>query len=318
MRMEQLPLLDIPAVPERRAKARFLSANADIMDCLLASETLKECAKTAAASVSKSHGDDRNTGLKFEDRLKALILSSENASKITSEVLTVAADRYPELSLVKAELIDGPDDKAIADLVLVVRSDRARTVKIAVNVKRLSPTISKTEGGSMLQYLQLALDDEYDPLAPPIPTGFDYERAVLEMLTCRRRIKDGRDFWLLVVRVSKGELHGIEAWGTMVHTAKGNTIVGRHSNRAVIIARKPDGTIGDADPNLLIAEQLLPKSNPSALRAQIVAAVLASDGRERATAAANRLLDMDDDKLLETVRTALGIWSEDLRGTLDA
>lgn len=306
--MDQLALFDVPpSEPAGKSKARFLTANAAIMRCLLASETLANCATTAAASVSKAHGDDRNTGGKFEDRLKDLILDPETSARISSEVLAAAAATNPELSLVKAELVDGPGAKALADLVLVVRADRARTVRIAVNVKRLAPSVRKTEGGSILQFLQLATEPDYDPLDPPTPNGFDYEQAVLEMLTRRRRIQDGRDFWLLVARVDKGTLLGLEAWGTMVGTSRSSSIVTRHPNRAVLAVRQPDGTIGDVDPNLTIAEQLLPKASASALRAQLVSAVYAADGKTKAAAAAERLLALDDDGLLSAVRAALEV-----------
>jgi hypothetical protein len=301
-----LPESAAPACPTSGGK-RFLTTNAAIFDSLLASTTLRDCAAEAAKQVSRRHGDARDTGTKFEDRLRDLVLQSDHAADISAETLADASARHPELGLVKAELTRGPKrDKTLADILLVARCDKARTVSVAVNIKRLKRDATSTEGGSTLQFLQLATETNFDPAAPPSPVGFDYHRAVLEMLSQRRRIKDGRDYWLLVARVDAGVLTGLEAWGTMVGTYNGGPLVARHVNRAVINVHQPDGTLPpDVDPNLTIADALLPAGGASAVRAHLVAMLRDTYGSERAAEAAGKLLDLDDRDLLDALVKAL-------------
>lgn len=279
---------------------KFLSTNHRIFDSLLTSATLKDCAAKAAAQISRKHGDARDTGIKFEDRFRDLMLEPDTSHAISEETLTYATEHHPDLNLVKAELTQGPArDKSLADILLVARTDRARTVTIAVNIKRLKPEVSNTEGGSALQFLQLATEPVYDPAKPPTPIGFDHNRAILEMLAGERRIKDGRDYWLLVARVDSGRLEGLEAWGTMVGTRHGGPLVSRHVNRAVINVHQPDGMLpANVDPNLTIADALLPAGGTYALRAQIVSAIREQHGSERAAAAAKKLINLDDRTLL--------------------
>lgn len=287
----------------------FLSKNSNIFESLLSSETLRKCAAAAASHVSKKHGDTRDTGVKFEDRFCELILEPDNARSVSEETIAFASDNFPGLHLVKAELACGPKrEKTLSDIVLNARCEKERTISVSVNIKRLKPDASSTEGGSTLQFLQLATERNYDPSNPPSPVGFDHYKAILEMLAERRRIQDGRDYWLLVARVNSGKLEGLEAWGTMVGTRHGQPLLTRHVNRAVVNVHQPDGMLDpDVDPNITIANALLPAGGMSAVRAHITAALRDEYGTDRAAEAAAKLLDLDDRLLLELLSKSLSL-----------
>jgi hypothetical protein len=175
----------------------------------------------AAKSTARRHGSKRSAATPFEDAVKKLILEPVGAAKIAAETIEHYAERHPEArDLVKVELSDGPTKgDPLADLLIRFRFAKGRTVTIATNIKRLAPTTQKPEGGSLLSFVRLATEPNYNPADPPRNHGFDADGAVMEWYAGRRKILDGRDYYILACRVSAGKLHGIEAWGTLAGVA---------------------------------------------------------------------------------------------------
>lgn len=309
--MDQTPLFDLP--PEQPTTSvggrTFLSHNAAVFGCLVESKTLARLVAQAARTTAKKHGSKRSAADPFEVAVKDRILEPVNAAQIAAETVDLYGDRYPESrDLVKVELSDGPDKgDPLADLLIRFRFDRGRTVTVATNIKRLQPTTNKPEGGSLLSFVRLATEPGYDPADPPRNAGFDVDGAILEWFAGRRKILDGRDYFILACRVSGGTLSGIEAWGTLAGVdANGKPIVTRHGNRAVIYTAKPSGTLDPStDVNAEISAQLLPAATPSSLRAHLAALVAKRDGIAAARKLTTTLLDMDDADLLAKIVDAV-------------
>lgn len=312
----QLPLFPEPEPPAvtpltGKGRERFLSANAAFFDCLVASRTLNTCVTRAAkeAHATVSVGSARSESDTFEVLLRGYMLSDANRAAIARQTIAYAKKHAPDLKLVTVTLEDGPTNgNPLGDIVVRYRTDGRRTVAIATNIKRLAPTTSTTEAGSLLQVLQLALSDKYDPSDPPSPRGYEYDAAIVEWYAGRRKIQDGRDYFLLVARVDNGEAVGLEAWGMLAGVRNGAPIIGRHANRAVVDARPPQSVLDDAmDINAEISAALLPNANPSALRAQLVALIAKAQGHDAARAAAGRLLDVSDEELVARTIAALDV-----------
>jgi len=308
---DQLPLFnDEPAAPvERVSRSGFLSLNSRVFDCLVQSKTLHRLVAQAAKSTARKHGSKRSSATPFEDAVKKLILDPDAAAKIAVDTIERYAERYPEArDLVLVELSDGPaKGDPLADLLIRFRFDKGRTVTVATNIKRLAPVTIKPEGGSLLSFVRLATEPNYDPANPPRNHGFDADGAVMEWYAGRRKILDGRDYYILACRVSAGKLHGIEAWGTLAGVdGAGRPIVTRHGNRAVIYATRPTGTIAPTmDINAELSGQLLPAATPHTLRAHLVALAVQRDGDEAGRALAATLLDLDDAELLDRLLAAI-------------
>jgi hypothetical protein len=319
--MSQLPLFEVEACAPAfdvgtvgTVNDRFLTANAEAFDCLTRSKTLATLTKQAVDKVRIANGGktSRTTAKQFEEKLRALIIDPANAAKISSEVLAYAEATYPSLRLVKFRVLDSNGGTGAADIVVELRREGRKTARVAVNIKRLVG--NATDAVSLAQFLQLATEPDFDPVSSAVTESFDTSTALLEMLSGRRRIQADRDYWMLVARIDKaGDYTGVEAWGSMVHTNKaGRTILTRHASRAVVRASKPAGMLTDAvDPNLDIADKLLPKADVAMIRAQLVAAVRDHSGQEVAQKVAGQLLDIDDAEMLGKVLGSLGITLDD-------
>lgn len=233
--------------------------------------------------------------------MRRLMLVPATRARIEKETLAAAAGTDLDLATVAIE--DGPGGDALADVVVRYRTHHQRTVAIAVNIKRLATTTNATDAASLPQFLQLALEPDYDPAAPPSPIGFDADAALLDWVAGRRKIRDGRDYWLLVVRVDAGVFSGVEAWGVLSGVAKGAPVLGRHVNRAVLTMRKPTGALpDDMAINRELAGRLLPKASVSSLRVQALALVAGAATAETARA----LVDASDEDLLAALARVTG------------
>lgn len=308
----QLFAVEVPdtAPPcELTGRKTFLSQNARVFGCLADAPTLHKLVAQAARTNARKHGTKRSAATPFEDAVKVRILDPINAAKIADETTALYAQRYPDArDLVKVELVDGPTKgDPLADVLVRFRFDRGRTVTVATNIKRLQPTTNKPEGGSLLSFVRLATEPGYDPADPLRNHGFDPDGAILEWYTGRRKVLDGRDYFILACRVSGKTLHGIEAWGTLAGVdAAGHPIVTRHGNRAVIYAATPSGALGaDMDINAELSAQLLPVATSHGLRAHLVALVAERDGHDAGRALAATLLDLDDAQLLDRLLAAI-------------
>lgn len=309
--MTQPTLFDAPEPEaiELSGRKTFLTQNARVFSCLAESRTLTKLVAQAARKTARKHGTSRSAATPFEDAVKALILEESAAAAIAQETMDFYAERHPDArDLVKVELADGPKKKdPLADLLVRFRFDRERTVTVATNIKRLAPRTTRPEGGSLLSVVRLATEPGYDPADPPQNQGFNFERGVVEWFAGRRKILDGRDYWLLVCRVGGGKLVGLEAWGVLAGVdAQGRPVMSRHPSRAVVEVYQPSGALpASMDINAEISRRLLPGASTDALRAQLVALALERDGDEAARALAGRLLDVADNDLIERLLTAI-------------
>jgi hypothetical protein len=295
-------IVETPPVPRQQRGKTFLAANARFFDCFTQSVTLRDCANKAAKLAQSKAGSGRNSAALFEEKLCELLLDPANRDKIAAETIAFADEHCPEMKLVTVSIEESPGNTGLADIIVRYRTDKARTVALATNIKRLLPSARSTEGGSIPQICQLALEDEFDPATPPSPVGFDWERAIVEWYARRRKIQDGRDYWLLVCRVEDGACEGVEAWGALSGLRGETVVVSRHSSRAVTNISEPTAILGDdIDINHGIAQALLPPANASALRALIVSFVDKREGSEKAEQVANTVLDLSDSDLLTAV-----------------
>jgi len=296
-----------PTPPARRTGGKtFLAANARFFDCLTSSATLLSCSQKAAQIAHRKAGAGRNAAALFEDNLCALILDPVNRDAIAAETIAFAEQHHPDLKLVTVSLEESPGSTGLADVIVRYRTDRARTVALATNIKRLLPSSHSTEGGSIPQLCQLALEPEFDPGTPPSPVGYDWERAIVEWFAGLRKIQDGRDYWLLVCRVADGKCSGVEAWGALSGLRNSQVVVSRHSSRAVTNISEPTEIIDEEfDINRAISASLLPPDNPSALRALLVSMTLSREGMEKAEQVAGTLLGLSDDDLVRVVLAAV-------------
>lgn len=290
--MEQNRLFDLPPKPSRRKPTgTFLSRNVTFFEAFSASETLNRAAQQAVKSNARRHGSDRNAAAPFEDAFKALILDAENIVKIGQE--TIAAARQAGITVSNVKIEEGRD-KTLADIIVSFEAGEGK-VSIATNVKRLLPDASHTEGGSILAFLRLALDDEYDPANPPSTRGFSWEQTVVEWLAGRKKIQPGRDYFLLVVKADGTKFEGVEAWPVISGMSGNRPCVHRHTNRAVLEVSKPTGTIeAGFDVNAALATQLLPAANPGAARSLLTSLAIAMNPNEDSAAIASTLLDLSD------------------------
>jgi hypothetical protein len=297
------PLTLFPAEAYRPSK-NFLTRNARFYECLIASKTLREKANIAAKVAQQKAGAGRNSAALFEEKFKELLLEPSAVEQIAVETLEHANSVDPELNLRHVTITSGKGT-ALADIVVTYETDNSGPVAIATNIKRLQSGRTSTESGSIPQMIQLALEDTYDPSNPPSPIGFDWQRALVEWYARRRKIKDGRDYWLLIARVNEGKCSALEAWGALSGKRKNGISIGRHPSRAVVMVSAPAETIGqDVDINAKVASALLPSPSASALRALLVAVAEQKGGPDLAMPLAARLLDMDDATLFASVLKA--------------
>lgn len=296
---EQLTLFAEEQRPHKASKS-FLAQNAQSFDALITSTTLRAQADAAATYAHDKAGAGRNSAALFEDRFKELLLTPDIAAAVVAETLAAAA--AAGLDLRQMEITSGKGT-ALADILIRLQIGDARSVVIATNIKRLRPGRHETEGGSIPQLLQLALDEVYDPAKPPSPKGFDWEQAIVEWYGRRRKIQDGRDYWLLVCRVSTdGVCAGVEAWGALSGMRRNQVVVARHPSRAVTSIAEPTAVLGaDVDINHALASTLLPPPSASALRALLVSIAELRGGPDAALPLASRLLDLDDQVLFSEV-----------------
>ena len=305
--MDRHPTLFAEVPRPYQASKSFLSRNARFFDCLIASTTLRTQADAAAVYAQKKAGAGRNSAALFEDRFKELLLDSPVAAAVVTETIAHAKANDPELDLLEVSLESG-QGTALADLLVRYRAGRSRSVVIATNIKRLQPGRNSTEGGSIPQLTQLALLDDYDPSNPPLPQGFDWERAIVEWYAKRRKIQDGRDYWLLVARVETGVCSGLEAWGALSGLRNKAVVVSRHPSRAVVMVAAPTSVLGkETDINREIARALLPAPSASALRALLVSVAEVRGGADEAMPLAAKLLDLDDATLFAAVLDAFNV-----------
>jgi hypothetical protein len=287
-----------------QASKSFLSRNARFFDCLTSSETLRTQADLAAVVAQKKAGAGRNSAALFEDKFKELLLDEPTAAKVVAETMAYAAANDPDLDLREVSIASGKGT-ALADILVRYRSGEHDAIVIATNIKRLKPGRNYTEGGSIPQLTQLALEENYNPAKPPSPQGFNWEKAIVEWYARRRKIRDGRDYWLLVARVDDGACSAIEAWGALSGLRNNTVVVARHPSRAVVTIAAPTSVLGkETDINREIARSLLPAPSASALRALIVSVAEQQGGPDLAMPLAAKLLDMNDATLFTEVLAA--------------
>lgn len=302
--MEENPTLFPDERKPYQASKTFLSRNARFFDCLIASPTLRTQTDLAAAIAHKKAGAGRNSAALFEDKFKELLLNPSTVAKVIAETLSYANQTDPTLELRTVEITSG-QGTALADLLIRYQAGSHDEVVIATNVKRLKPGRNATEGGSIPQLTQLAVQENYDPANPPVPQGFNWEKAIVEWYAKRRKIQDGRDYWLLVARVNDGKCSGVEAWGVLSGLRNGAVVVSRHPSRAVLMVNAPTAVLGkETDINREISRALLPAPNAAALRALLISIAEVKDGPDVAMPLAAKLLDMDDSTLFTEVLTA--------------
>lgn len=282
----------------------FLSRNVTFFNALTSSSTLAAIAKQAVVTTARAHGSSRNSAGMYEDRLVELLLSRETLASICEETISAASSLGLEVSAVTIQ--KGPP-KALADVVVFYTPAGDTQVSIAVNIKRLAPGANATEGGSILSFLRLALDASHNPMKPPSNLRFDWEAAIVEWVAGLKKIRPGRDYYFLTIYADGGKYEGLEAWPIIAGTVNGRSIVGRHSNRAVLDISRPTGVIGsDVDPNHLISTRLLPTPTVSVIKSQLVAAAGAADvGAKEARLIAGKIGSLSEEDLSRIVKEVL-------------
>lgn len=291
--MSQERLFNLPPVPQtRKPTGTFLERNVLFFRAFSASETLRNVASQAVEGNHRRHGSDRNAAAPFEDRFKQLLMQPEHLEAVNVETIRAAC----ELGVtVKDVHIEPGLDKTLADIIVGYTAVDGQRVRIATNIKRLLPDATHTEGGSILSFLRLALDEEYDPASPPTTRGFAWEQTIVEWLAGRKKIQSGRDYFLLIVQAKSGKFHGIEAWPVIAGMNGQRPCAYRHTNRAVLEVAKPTGTIEKGfDVNTALASALLPAANPGAARALLTSLAVAMAEGEGASEIAERLLNLSD------------------------
>lgn len=291
--MSQARLFDLPPVPQaRKPTGTFLERNVLFFRAFSASETLRNVASQAVEGNHRRHGSDRNAAAPFEDRFKQLLMQPENLQAINVETIRDAS----ELGVtVKDVHVEPGLDKTLADIIVGYTAVDGQQVRIATNIKRLLPDATHTEGGSILSFLRLALDEEYDPAKPPTTRGFAWEQTIVEWLAGCKKIQPGRDYFLLIVQAESGKFHGVEAWPVIAGINGQRPCAYRHTNRAVLEVAKPTGIIERGfDVNTALASALLPAANPGAARSLLAALAIALAKGEGAQDIAKRLLALSD------------------------
>jgi hypothetical protein len=295
--MEQTRLFSEPApnLPTNSGK-RFLSRNVTLFRALVSSPTLQTCARQAVAGNAAQHGHDRNAAAPFEDRFKALLLDSDTAATIEAETIVNAAQDGLQVSRVT---ITNGREKTLADVIISYQTSTER-VSVATNIKRLLPSATSTEGGSILSFLRLALDPTYDPANPPTTRGYAWEQIIVEWLAGRHKIQPGRDYMLLCVYAQAGKYKGVEAWPVISGTSNGGPVARRHVNRAVLEVARPTGTIAPGyDINRALASQLLPGPNPAAARAVLTSLAMTRAKPHEARTIAGKIADLTDEQVVK-------------------
>lgn len=291
--MSQARLFDLPPVSQaRKPTGTFLERNVLFFRAFSSSETLRRVASEAVEGNHRRHGSDRNAAAPFEDRFKQLLMEPESLAAVNTETVRAAS----ELGLTVSDIqIESGLDKTLADIVVGYTAVDGQKVRIATNIKRLLPEATHTEGGSILSFLRLALDEEYDPGIPPTTRGFAWEQTIVEWLAGRKKIQPGRDYFLLIVQARKGKFHGVEAWPVIAGMSGGRPSAYRHTNRAVLEVAKPTSTIERGfDVNTALASALLPAANPGAARSLLAALAIAMAKGEGASEIAEKLLSLSD------------------------
>jgi hypothetical protein len=265
--MVEQPRLFETAPTTNAPSKTFLSTNALFFAQLCKSPALNAAAKSAVSGNFRRHGDSRNAAAPFEDAFKDQLLDETVGSTIRAETIALCAAE--NLTVTDVQILPGKD-KSLADIIVRYTGPHG-TVAIATNIKRLLPDATHTEGGSILSFLRLALDPEYNPANPPTTRGYAWEQVIVEWLAGQHRIREGRDYMLLCVYASGRTFSGVDVWPVLSGTAGGAPIASRHSNRAVLDVSRPTGVIPPGyDINRNLARQLLPAPNPGAARALLL------------------------------------------------
>lgn len=291
--MSQARLFDLPSVSSsRKPTGTFLERNVLFFRAFCASPTLSSVAAQAVKGNHKRHGSDRNAAAPFEEAFKELLLEPETYAAVNVETIQEAA----KLGVTVSDVHIQPGlDKTLADIIVGYTAVDGKKVRIATNVKRLLPDAGHTEGGSILSFLRLALDEEYDPANPPSTRGFAWEETIVEWLAGRKKIQPGRDYFLLIIKARSGAFHGVEAWPVISGMNGQRPSAYRHTNRAVLEVAKPNNTIERGfDVNTALASALLPAPNPGAARALLASLAIAVAKGEGASEIAERLLTLSD------------------------
>jgi hypothetical protein len=221
-----------------------------------------------------------------------MLLDPEVSAAVNVETIHQASLLGLTVSNITIE--EGPD-KTLADIIVGYTAVDGKRVRISTNIKRLLPDATHTEGGSILSFLRLALDEEYDPSRPPSTRGFAWEQTIVEWLAGRKKIQPGRDYFLLIIKASKGAFVGVEAWPVLSGMSGTRTSAYRHTNRAVLEVTKPTGIIERGfDVNTALALSLLPAANPGAARALLTALAIAINEGKNADEIAERMLALSD------------------------